>query len=690
MDSDSGGQRLPVFTVIVLDRGSSSLLSVYGLLFEDFIESGQLAICRWNEEGRDLASALPDLPGLIKGKTAWRAVVVVDHAVSSGELETTEDNPFDYLCNRQEAIQLEENAVPLVRLTHMLAGFPELGVKRFEACFRYVDEKGNIRIVPLDELGEEDKSNLMECYGSTLRRVERPVDFTSEEKARHKELTAKYAMHQERPVELILVATRATPPSRERDNVRRSWDNRVEGESSGFWKRSDYPEICRFLFFDLLHPDNVQFQGQLFRLWLSVLTLALNRVAPSALQAYHLYRLDVAMSQKLLEAQLGGHLATLKAAQGFVQEAASVAPEPSFDLNGALYDDQVIPVRFAPGAGALSVNGLSVGLASDRPEDELTAWADAMVTLDTQLDEILLPVRRDLQDAAADARHRAENYRGREYVLDPLQAEQLKNDIQRLEGGIFSSRAIDTIDKTLIEKQKRDADGVVRKAMAVRMKIGTIVSMAAVGLCAYLMGYLSYLHGSYEAGMAALFPAVMLVIVSFVFVAIGGVVVLFGFREQLKERIEDFNATMSAVMRAGNEGARVLQGYLTGICTYMKAQSILSGMRLNQVSERVRLNRRKAHTQALRTLIDHETELCDSLGLIVDVQPLTTLPEYFDPEMPPRSNSIYRLPRGLSMREIEINTTGYRVSAPYEFLTGLTIERVETYDNAENGENDEP
>ena len=85
---------------------------------------------------------------------------------------------------------------------------------------------------------------------------------------------------------------------------------------------------------------------ELMEFWLAVLTLTVNPIPASTLQAYKLYRLGVKISDEGLSDVLNEHLNKMEAAYAFVQERLRMRPEYSFEEEEDVVEKQHIPVVF--------------------------------------------------------------------------------------------------------------------------------------------------------------------------------------------------------------------------------------------------------------------------------------------------------------------------------------------------------
>ena len=93
-------------TVIILNKHTSDLLKDFRFLFKPFVDEGTISFCDWNESGTDVQTSVPDLYKLIKGKTNWRAVVLMTDSMN----EKAKYIGYDYFfwnCKSVKAIYIK-------------------------------------------------------------------------------------------------------------------------------------------------------------------------------------------------------------------------------------------------------------------------------------------------------------------------------------------------------------------------------------------------------------------------------------------------------------------------------------------------------------------------------------------------------------------------------------------------------
>ena len=128
-----------MFTVILLSDRAAPSFDKWRTLFDPFVLRGDVAFCEWNQSSgaRTLSKAVPTLAETIVGKKDWR-VVVVDWAagIEDSRERVDPENPFDFIDNigddpetgrPAEQLSMQDSPHALIRITHLLLGYPEIG-----------------------------------------------------------------------------------------------------------------------------------------------------------------------------------------------------------------------------------------------------------------------------------------------------------------------------------------------------------------------------------------------------------------------------------------------------------------------------------------------------------------------------------------------------------------------------------
>jgi hypothetical protein len=696
-----------VHTVIITDRHTTPLFARHRLLFKPFFaERGEsLCHCLWsNEAGDTIEQAVPDLYKAIKGHPEWRAIILV-HTGQNTPLFNPR-NPFDFTCNRDEKskrsdLPIKENKAPLVRLTHMLAGFPSLGVKEYQTAAVYYDGKAGKFLECKDEMGnnilagdigkftDEQRRKFVRKFGSNIKPRLIANLYSEEEQTEYKRLTKKYALKENRPVEALILSTRelSMPDDHKatRETIRRTWQFHDEEESSDFWKV--YPSTCRFLCYDLINRGHTLYDREIWRFYLLALTLAVNRVPSHALQAYHLYKADLTINADELKHTFERHMENLMSVQSVIRERLLQVPDVSQDKKDELVPARDISVKFEHvDEGGIRIDSRAPGLAADCPVPEIRFWREHMSGTKQAIDNILYAPQEVVAAKALETRSAANSFTGSEQTLDRFQLERIRKRMDELEPQIINANIYGILDPDARMAEVAEAGDTVRKYLGLRLTKRNVLLISLCSLLVYLCGYVPYFINSVRIGWPVFGASLGLASIALVFLGAGGLLILVFLRRRLVNKLKDYNRTVMNIFDRVNKSAQVFAGYFSNVCTYMYARSLLSGVTLKQNNDSTEKKVEKAHLVSIDKEIKWSKELCDLYGAPVndslagnaflDIKEEALLE-------PPFKCQFYELTPNKAEDTLELDHTGETLYTPYGFISGLNIVREEVYDKDE-------
>lgn len=650
------------------DRATTQQLSrAYSrLFFQEHIDRGEVDFCAWNPEGTTVETALPNLYRLIAGKHEWRAIVVLTpsdedrrQAQEQG-LATTEQNPFDFLVNRDaDPYTVTESTVPLIRLTHMLGGIP-----RPEMRFERVEHLGDdgVYYMTYDSHKEEHEAALRE----------------------HKRLSQQYLFVDNRPKEILLLSTREPVDTTDQE-VRSAWTTRLETESSEFWNRNRYPSTCRFLVFDVLNERHSLYSGCVFRLWSAVLLLAINQVENSSLQAYRLYKLSVDMDRKRLGSAFSRYVTRLVSMS--VQLDMADANRESVErmvAKTAPRIDQSVEVAFTcKKEDDLLISTRHLGLTTDQPRGEKQYWAERFRAATVAVHDLVRSPLRALDVAADDTRIRG--------VYDPQSVEEL-NQYQRADlEEVLEWRYFDTLAhrRTLgVNVKKRQSeraviDHQVRKRIAQRLDRKRALMLGGIAAGSILLGSLPYLINAARTGAGVLGWALLALVLMVAVCAGFGLVELWIQRKEMADAMEDHNRCVTQLHYEIMDSAGHYSDYLSALCAYLRGRSYLDREEQLAAGRANVAKMRSAHRKAIDKCLRQVRDWATALGAVVEPVLNDRSGESFDPAVPPEVNLAYRFELPHGGRTVPLNQTGETMESPYDFIQGITLEREELFDDVD-------
>lgn len=649
-----------LFTVIFTSEKSKILLASYRNLFSAFEKNDDITFCQWNETGSDLISAAPDLYDKIRGKLEWRALVLYmpGPALSpSGVPSHHPENPFDFEVNKKNPeVYYEDNEANIVRFTHMLAGYPDLG------SHRYNDEK------------------LTQDNGY-LDFIDLPKNVVLN---RYKLTASKYRFDEHRPTEMIVFSSREFHEDDIEKRIKAVWANELESSSSYFWKRNNYPNITRFVCFDMVATNNSFFTKQLFSYWMTVLTLAINSIEVNTLQAYRLYQSKVDIDPKMLGELISRHTSKLHSARQNLRERMKQNPVTVFSDDRELLANIDIPVYFESfDSSSVKMNTDELGLVKDRPKTDTNVWFDQIFTVRRNINYLHRIPYKATDIASESAHSKINEFYGGEYQLDKYQVLDLNEQLSEIESKMYDATSIQDFDFLKFNEDLSKQEKKILKEMSLRMPFKVALFSGSVALLIYLTGYASFIYNSYDQGLLSFGFATALGLLATVLVSLGGVVVLWIYKRKLEYEFQKFNTIIVHFVDRIMSNAAIIEDYLGKTVTYMKGQSILQGMRFKKETfthVRQKLNR---HYLALKNQIDIEESWAKAFNVGIEFEYIPSSMTYFDIDVQPNENYYYRLDNNQEITNIAINDSGRLVSSPYYFVTKLYLERIDLFDQSE-------
>jgi hypothetical protein len=452
-------------------------------------------------------------------------------------------------------------------------------------------------------------------------------------------------------------------------------------ESSDFW--IIYPNTCRFLCYDLINPEHTLYQGELWRFFLLTLTLAVNQIPGQVLQAYRLYKADLKINADDLGHMFDEHIENLLSVQMLIQERLLRTPELTQEKKKELVPPQHISVKFEDvDEGDVKADGEKLGLASDCPIMEKKFWQEHIQGTKQTVDNILSAPQEIAANKALETRRKIYDFSGREQVLDRFQIDRIHKRIDELEAQVVNASVYGKLDSEGYKAEVAEAGETVRKSMGLRLTKRNILLISLCSLFVYLCGFIPYIINSAKIGRDVLGGSFGLAAIALVLLAAGGLLILWFLRRRLMKKIKTYNRTVTEIFDRVNEGSRVYSDYFSSVCTYMYANSLLSGVILKQDSHYAERKKKKTHLSYLEGEIKNAKELCSIYGLPVYDSTTTNIIADIDGtfliEMP-SSCKLYELTPYKTKKTLELENIGETLDAPYGFIAGLKILREEIY-----------
>lgn len=686
-----------MFTVILLSRASQERFRQWEELFDPFLDSGELAICEWNDQRHivDLDEAIPDLADKIKGKKEWRLLAIGTGTEGLQGFIADPENPFDYVEswatdaeNQSEVLDLSlrDSPIPLARLSHMLLGYPEVGPSAFEPDVTYWDKEANRRASESEFVASlmadgADEATARKWFAerlATLYDVQihyRQSPLSDEKERKYRELIRRYSARQSAPSEVVFLALREPRSNRPTDDLRSAWQQGEKTVPTQFVARNDYHPACRFVVFDLQSEDRSGFHLAEMRFWLSALSIAINELPSSAFQSDRLYRIDVGLDRVSFGRILNQHMGLLTSARERLEREVN-KPRSKVRLEvDAILDRKPVPVSFDSLDGSeLGVPTTGYGLATDRPTNEMNRFHQSFSDLSAAAQDFKRKPRRVLANAVESAREYDSVVELPEEPMTRIERDELEEELSQRIRRVTEATTRDILDKErltqLMEQHRKDIQHTIHE----RMTRWTILSSSALVGVIWLVVFIPFVFAALQSDALALTESILVVLA--VAGALGGVAVgtLILMRRVLLHRLNLLNKAMKSYVEEVKNKASEFGEFLTDVRTYMYGRAFLDADAQRSHIERHRRQEFQRDLQRLREVIEREKSLVRSVGESVEIRRVTSFLLDVSNWNAQEMRALMELPT--STTQCPFNRSGDTVRAAYEFIDQVQLSRL--------------
>ena len=686
-----------MLTVIIYKKSSQIFLDKYRTLFEPYISSGKIAFCFWDENGKDFEHALPGIDKIVRGEKQWRAIVVIPPCnqieerlkeeklkedkseVLKQEEEFRKENPFDYLINNDPEPEVSESPIPLIRLAQMLGGVP-LPNRHYET--RLVKDE--------DELSESEGSAIK----LDVRRREKD-EYLKKQQELWDALDDKYSLKCSRPSRLYLFRARELKEINVPSVMDKEFLNRHETDSSMFWYRNRYPACARFLVQDCVRANHARFNEDLFRFWMTAITLALNIEPTGTFEAYKLYHVNCKLDTDSLKRAFSEYYNRLNDVRfaadkqiSILQKEASLNPD-SGDIPEYKHD---IPVQFEFFEDKdVMISSRRIGLAGDCPRKEEPWWYHAVDRSRKAMTKVFNSTRIVLDKASTLCRISSTMTDYEIHEIDEYKMAELQDQLFDLEQDILTFSIFKVIPLKKYERDLERAKKSCATSMRKRMTSKLTIIAGLICMAVYFLGFLPDIVFQFLRGDSMGY-LILIILMGALILLIGSMGCLYHFRSIIRNKIWDYNGIVGNFISDLSDSGQKFGEYLSKCCTYMRGNYMLQSL----------LKRTIVSTEGITMYREHARHLVSQMDVIKEWMldfDSDILPERmgdsryisFDFGIPPKLNPDYYIRLDRFKLDIPFSD-GSICLAPYPFIKSYEVRRVPVFDGSfvneeeENGE----
>ena len=696
-----------MFTVLIAQKEHIDAIQQGNkLFFEPFLENKELAFCCWDPAGQNLQDAVPGLLDAVGRKKQWRAVILNNCTTKTAK----QRNPFDVVDSKpikdlqmpvkqpkldadlnaweaswkqyfaelsqvKEAVYKEALAQPFQKLTTWLCFRPEEYVHNdvrekqdVEDWAMSMLDKGDAKASVRMELMERDQYKLELRMKETLRKEFINGDY----------LSIAY------PKEVHCISIRSAENNY--FDPEAYWNVRQDCEYSAFADRNMYFDRMRFMVFDILPPTHRNFRSDYIRFLATVLVFISNPVPGSALQARHLYQLEVETDDTPLCTLVTSYDKKLSATAEVIEtEMDRIRSE----IPGELSDKDAEALFCTPKDVTVMLDEScdpekvvaeqDYGLYYDAPEDESKKWNRDYQISEKALTYIAKQQSRAVRKSVSQMHMSSEVSDVNISRLTPLQIDDIREYTDAAEDEMVASIPRDFTDISDYTQRLEEESENVKKVIATRMTQKTTTILSVICLSLFLLCFLPFLFsntGTASTVMTAVFlsAAMIGVLAAIMFIC------LFFLRSTVRNAVKQYNETARDIMNDIQSSMKQFSKYLSASCNVRRGHAVQTYAKENLDAYTKSLRIRKKHLEDIRKarayLAEHYRDYLAGMSFCDE-----TMSRPYEYDFDQKTEYAYPAPfLAGDSRQIDFISNGNLVTVPSSYVTGILVRMEGIYE----------
>lgn len=643
------------YSVIIQNKKTMEEFSKFQPLFMEALNNNRIGVCKWNESGATLDTAVPELGELTNDKDEWRAIIVrfEDDRPMSG-FNFNVKNPFDFEINKTMDEDAFESEVPLIRLTHMLGGIPAPETK-FES----------------EQIYEKNKVH---------RTIYKPVVDKKREVA-YEKACKKYEYDCKLPSTIVIVTIRDGYVGKE--TIDTAWSNHRESKSSEFWKRNHYPSVCRFLVYDFEKKGPVQRNADEFGFWISVLMLAINVIDSSTLQAYRLYKLNTSFNRKKMSESFQTTVDRLKSAKYKIEKEIKKDIENQLIVEDKLPDyrlDISVPINL-PSDDDCSVSPKGFGLFSQGARTDIGLWNSRKKNSEEKLASAVRSAERTLNQTADRMRDNCVFFEDEVFSLDKYQVEDLTRETGEIYKEIVDIQGMLPTDDVSADPSIIEAADNIHEYLKGRVVGSSAFLALTLSFVLLVLAQIPGIVNLYFNGIGSLTQILIAAAIECAVVLLFAILTILLQKKRLNGLLKIYNQYIKAAFNRLTENASDYSQYLSDIASHSRGHSyLILSRRKKHRAENAHYSKYK-HIKAINLFLSKLRMWSTAFHLTVDFDAGSIDEDaVVDIALSPTQNSMYTFESG-NAYPVPVNNSGVVLESPFCFADKFEIVREELYDD---------
>lgn len=695
-----------MFTVLIAEKEYiDAIRRDNKLFFEPFLDNKDIAFCYWNPAGQNIEDSVPGLSDAVGRRRDWRAVIINNCTAETLKMR----NPFDiaehstldslvapnqqpldelldsweeswktyYEAVTEEKEKIYRNALelPLQKLATWLCFRPE------DYIYNEVREKQDVHDWAMEKLGRDDIKPSVRL--ELLEREQYKRELRLKEKLRREFLNEKY-LNVNYPSEVYCISPRAAENNYFDPDA--YWNICQDSQYSTFADRNMYFDRMRFMVCDMLSYTHCDFRSDYIRFLATVLIFVSNPIPGSAMQARHLYQLEVETDDDplcILATSYDRKLANTydviesemeKIRSDIPAELTDKAAEELFCTSkdiSVILDSSCDPEK--------TLVETDYGLFFDRPENEFYRWNREYNSSKNALAYIAKQQLRSVRKGINQMHFASEISDANISRLTAMQVDDVCDYTNTAEDEMVASIPSDFTDASVYGKRIAEASDTVKKTISRRMTRKTGFALGGICLGMFLLCFMPFIFANRETAQTATTAIVMSIALVGV-LAVILIVALFVMRSSVVNAVRAYNDTVQEIMSDIRSSMRQAAKYLSALCNVRRGHTVQNYARKNLDEYTKSLRIRKKHQEDIRK---KRAQLAECYGDYLGDRSCcdTTMSQPYDYDFDETTEYSYPAPfLAGDFRQIEFVSNGNFVTVPLSYVTRILVRMEGIYE----------
>lgn len=488
----------------------------------------------------------------------------------------------------------------------------------------------------------------------------------------------------EKPKDVICVALRTADV----DNYvqLRKWKEHDETEYSKFSEYNLYPDLMKFVLMDIHEPKHKSYDYDIICYLSFVLLLAKNEMPLGVVEKNKLYKAEIQDNNEKFMQLLSAYDSKLRKTASLLKEKQ----QESTQRHGVLIDtEHLIQLVETPVSvplvtdhpyteSMLKLKHDSLGFAKDCPTSEHDFVVAQYKGIRRNFLLFLKQPRQALAQASEDMRNSNEIDDESALYLNQFECENIEDSSFQAEDKIVTTKTADIYNNAKYQSEMEKAKKEIDDCIHVRMTKKITVISGLIALGSFFVGFIPLLLSSTNTLRSWLFALLIAVSATGALFSVG-VWSLWRMRRKLRKLFIKFNNTMCRMMNEVKFAMNSFSLYLTNVCSFMRAQSVLNIHRENEKKEIITAKIYQKHINDIESI---RSEMRDAFGKIeYDINENADEEDIYEFDFTLPIDYIYEIP--IAERNdyyMEYIQEGNQIIAPIYYISRILLRREELYD----------